>query len=373
MTEDALPQSDQVAEAPHPRETVRLFGQDRAENTFLDAFTGDRLHHAWLITGPRGIGKATLAWRIARFLLATPSQNDDGLFGAPAPPETLDIPADHPVNAHVQSLAHPGLYLLRRAYDEDKKRFKANIGVEDIRAMSGFFGLTNTEGGRRVVILDAADDMNVNAANALLKILEEPPQDAILLLISHQPSGLLPTIRSRCRVLRCAPLGTDDMAAALAQAGAGTSTLQAVAGLSRGSVGEALRLIHGDGLEMYKTLLGLAESLPRMDRPAALKLAADLSARGKEARFDLFERLVELFLARLSRAGLGVLQSPVMEGEPAVLARLSPGPRAARAWAELSAKSLPRLRHGRAVNLDPQALILDMLWALNQTAAREAA
>lgn len=373
MSDDALPQSDQIAEAPHPRDTPVLFGQTHAEESFLEAFNGERLHHAWLITGARGIGKATLAWRIARFLLTTPSRDSDGLFGAPPPSETLDVSADHPALPHIRALAHPGLYLLRRTYDEDKKRFKAQIGVEDIRAMQSFFGLSNTEGGRRVVIIDAADDMNVNAANALLKVLEEPPKDAMLLLISHRPAGLLPTIRSRCRVLRCNALSTEDMTRALSQSGADAAGLEAVAELSGGSVGEALRLIHGDGLQMYATLLSLIETLPRMDRPAALKLATDLSARGKEARFDLFERLIELLLARLSRAGLNLPQAPVSEQEPAILARLSPGPRAARAWAELSAEALPRLRHGRAVNLDPQSLILDMLWTLNQTAAREAA
>jgi len=351
MIDEDLPQSDQVEGAPHPRETRTLYGQQAAEKTFLDAFNGDRLHHAWLITGTQGIGKATLAWRIARFLLATPPQADDGLFGAPPAPDSLEIAPDHPVNARIAALSDPGLYLLRRAWDADKKRFKANIGVDDIRAMSNFFGLTNTEGGRRVVILDAADDMNVNAANALLKILEEPPADAILLLISHQPSGLLPTIRSRCRVLRCQPL----------------------AGPSAGSAGEALRLISGDGMALYQELLGLSETFPRMDRGRALKLAETVAARGAEVKFDLFESLVESFFARLSKAGLGVLQSPITEAEPAVLSRLSPNPQAARAWADLSAKALPRLRHGRAVNLDGPSLILDMVLSMNQTAAKRAA
>ncbi len=371
MSEEALPQSDQIEGAPHPRETLALYGQSAAEATFLEAFASDRLHHAWLITGPQGIGKATLAWKLARFLLATPPQVDGGLFGAPPPPESLDVAADHPVNTRVLALSDPGLYLLRRAYDVDKKRFKAQIGVEDIRAMASFFGLTNAEGGRRVVILDAADDMNVNAANALLKILEEPPADAILLLISHQPSGLLPTIRSRCRVLRCQPLGEAEMSAALQATGA--ESTPGVAALASGSVGDALRLIHGDGLALYASLLDLAEEFPRMDRSKALKLADAVAARGAEAKFDLFERLVELFLARLSKAGLGVAVPPVSEAEPALFARLAPDGQAARAWANLSATALPRLRHGRAVNLDGASLILDMALAMNETAAKAAA
>lgn len=371
MNDEVLPQSDQVEGAPHPRDTLALVAQSAAEAAFLEAFSSDRLHHAWLITGPKGIGKATLAWKIARFLLATPPQSDGGLFGAPEPPDSLEIAADHPVNARISALSDPGLYLLRRQWDADKKRFKAQIGVEDIRAMSSFFGLTNTEGGRRVVILDAADDMNVNAANALLKILEEPPADALLLLVSHQPSRLLPTIRSRCRVLRCQPLPEADMKTALNAAGEDAS--DGVAALAAGSVGEALRLIHGDGLALYGSLLDLAEGFPRMDRAKALKLAESIAARGAEAKFDLFERLLELFFARLAKTALDVPIMAVNDAEPALFARLAPTPEAARAWADLSATALPRLRHGRAVNLDGPSLILDMALAMNQTAASRAA
>jgi hypothetical protein len=160
---------------------------------------------------------------------------------APPPPETLDIPEDHPVARRLRGGADGGLLVLRRAHD-DKGNLRRDITVDVTRKLQGFFGLSAPDGGRRVVIIDAADDMNVNAANALLKALEEPPENAVLLLVAHQPSTLLPTIRSRCRELRLGPLGAADMAQALRQAGIELpADTAALTELSAGSVGEAIR------------------------------------------------------------------------------------------------------------------------------------
>ncbi|MBL4725270.1 MAG: hypothetical protein JKY83_01075, partial [Rhizobiaceae bacterium] len=145
-----------------------MVGQSEAESAFLTAFNSERLHHAWLLTGPQGIGKATLAWRIARFLLATPPPTTDGLFSAPPPVETLDVSPEHPVSHRIQALAEPGLAAISRSYN-DKGKLRGQIVVDDIRTLNRFFGLSATDGGHRVVIIDAADDMNTSAANALLK------------------------------------------------------------------------------------------------------------------------------------------------------------------------------------------------------------
>ncbi len=216
MSDPTQPEPDRIEGAPHPRETNLLYGQDAAQADFLQAFGSDRLHHGWLITGPRGVGKATLAWQIARFLLATPLVREDGLFGAPPPPTDLHIAPDHPVSRRMLAGSEAGLFALRRPYDDKAKRLKAQITVDEVRRLKGFFALSSADGGRRVVIVDTADDMNVSAANAILKLLEEPPDRTTLLLVSHQPSRLLPTIRSRCRELRLAPLNAADMAQALA-------------------------------------------------------------------------------------------------------------------------------------------------------------
>ena len=200
---DDIPEADCAPGTRHPRMAPKVVGHHVAEQTFLDAFNSDRLHHAWMITGPKGIGKATLAWRMARFLLATP-KDDGGLFGTSDKPRSLDVSGDLPVNARINALSEPRLCLIRRPWDAKSERLRAEITVDEVRKLRSFFGLSAPDGGHRVVIVDCADEMNVNAANALLKVLEEPPVNTTLFLISHQPTRLLPTIRSRCRTLRCA-------------------------------------------------------------------------------------------------------------------------------------------------------------------------
>ncbi|QGX98903.1 DNA polymerase III subunit delta' [Roseovarius faecimaris] len=380
---DTAPEPDRVEGAPHPRETLQLYGQDAAQAAFLDAYNTGRLHHGWLLTGPRGVGKATLAWRIARFLLATPEAQEGGLFGdAPPRPTSLDISPDHPVARRIAAGSDPGLHLLRRGgagtTERDRQKnfeegkFSAFIRVDEIRELARFIHLSAVDAGRRVVIVDAADEMNTAAANALLKMLEEPPERTTLLLVSHQPARLLPTIRSRCRALRLAPLSPPDLNAALVQAGVGDALPDALAELAAGSVGNALRLTHQGGLALYQELLAILASLPRLDRPRALKLADAVSARGAGEMPDLLFTLTDLALARLARSG-ATGTPPAVEaapGEAATFARLAPDAHTARKWADLAQQITARARQGRAVNLDPAALVLDMVFQMQSTAVR---
>ncbi len=378
MSDAPLPEPDRIEGAPHPRDTPRLLGQEAAEAAFLEAFATGRLHHGWLLTGPRGVGKATLAWRLARFLLSTPLPGGDaGLFGeAPPAPQSLDVDPEHPVARRIKAGSEAGLFVLRRPADEKTKRLKQQITVDEVRKLKNFFALSAAEGGRRVVIVDAADEMNVSAANALLKLLEEPPENAILLLVAHQPSRLLPTIRSRCRELRLAALPPAPMAEALAQTGAeAPAPAEVIAELTAGSVGAAVRLANLDGYALYAEIVGLLASLPRLDTARAMKLAEKLAARGAEERLNLALDLFDLALARLARTGV-TGAPPAVEaapGERETFARLAPHAGAGRAWAEVAQAAGARARHGRAVNLDPQALILDTVFKIQKTAAGHAA
>ncbi len=373
MSDEALPEPDRADGAPHPRETHTLFGQGAAEAAFLDAYSTGRLHHGWLLTGPRGVGKATLAWRLARFLLAAPlaDESGPGLFGdSPPAPATLDIPADHPVARRMLSGSEPRLFVLRRGPNEKGDRLSADIRVDEVRKLMSFLHLSVADGGRRVIIVDAADEMNPSASNALLKALEEPPALTTFLLVSHQPSGLLPTIRSRCRELRLTPLDPEDLARALTAAGAETEDPAALTILAGGSAGAAIRLVNQDGLATYADLIGMFSTLPRLDRSRAIQIA-DSVGRGNDGRFDLLVALLDLFLARLAHVGIAGAAGPeAARAEAALLARLCPGVAAARVWAEMQQSLGARARQGKAVNLDPGALLLDMILKIDQTAGQ---
>ena len=382
MSETEIPEPDRIEGAPHPRATAQVIGQTQAQAAFLQAFNSGRLHHGWLITGARGVGKATLAWQIARFLLATPMGGGDDMFGGPPAPTTLDIAPDHPVMRRTLALSEPGLFLLRQGgagsteSEREKNlrdgKFAADIRVDEVRKLAHFFQLSAVEGGRRVVIVDAADEMTVQAANALLKMLEEPPANTTLLLVCHQPTRLLPTIRSRCRELRLSPLSAADMGQALEQAGiAMPGDPHGLAELAAGSVGEAVRLINLGGLQMYQELVGLYSTLPRLDRARALKMAETAAARGADTRLDLLISLNDMLMVRLARTGaLGHPPSvEAVPGEATLLTRLAPDPMKARAWADTAQQIGARMQHGRAVNLDPTALILDTVFKIQQTAA----
>ena len=364
MSDDtALP--DRIEGAPHPRETPRLIGQGEAEVAFLNAYTSGHLHHAWLLTGPRGVGKATFAWRAVRFLLA----HEQGA----AAPGSLDISPDHPVAHRLLARSEPQLYHITRSINEDTKRMRDMIVAQDVRSLHNFLTLSSANGGRRAVIIDSADEMNVQAANALLKMLEEPPALTTMFLVSHQPSALLPTIRSRCRELRFATLSAADLTEALTQAGIDPgSDVEALWALTDGSVGEAVRLITLDGLKLYADLIQLFEDLPTFNRPRALALANTATQRGAEDRLNLLIGLIELMLARMARTGaLGT--PPMPEGAPneaRILTRAAPDPSAARRWADCAQDVSARMRQGRAVNLDPAALVLDTVFRIQKTAAQ---
>jgi len=242
--------------------------------------------------------------------------------------------------------------------------------VDETRNLRNFLGLSAADGGRRVVLIDAADDLNRNAANAILKLLEEPPAKVTFLIVAHQPAALLPTIRSRTRDLRLAPLPADLLARAMTQAGAEIEDPAPLAELAGGSVGEAFRLTHLHGLSLYTALVRTLATLPQLSRPMARQLADSAADRKRPEAFDLTVTMIDLFLARLARAGTTREIPPeAAPGEAALIERLAQDPGIAREWADLAQHLGLRARAARAVNLDPSALILDMFLRMEETAA----
>jgi DNA polymerase-3 subunit delta' len=250
--------------APHPRETTVLFGHREAETALLNAYRSGRIPHAWLIGGAKGIGKATLAYRMARFVLT----HRDPLAANVQRAESLDVTPTDPVARHIAAGAHGGLLTLERTAN-DKGVMRTVITVDETRETISFFGSTAAAEGWRVCIVDTVDELNPNAANALLKILEEPPRRSLFLLVSHAPGRVLPTILSRCRRLTLRPLSTADVNQAAAHAAKLTiddPALLEAAGAAEGSVARALTLLGGDAVKLHQRTAALLATLPQVDQ-----------------------------------------------------------------------------------------------------------
>lgn len=276
--------------APEPRANPLLLGHEAAEAAVAAAMRAGRLHHAWLISGPAGIGKATFAFRFARRLLAGVPDGD-----------SLALEEAHPVFRRVAAGTHADLLTVERSVNEKTKRLRAEIVVEDARDVPGFMHLTPAEGGWRVVVVDGAEDLNRNAANALLKVLEEPPPRAVLLLTCDAPGRLLPTIRSRCRRLRLDRLADAVVERLLLgyRPDLAEDERGRIGSLAEGSVGRALDLADGGAVavaEMVNAVLAAVPDLPVLRaHEVADKLGRD------EAAFSTFMDLLRAGLAAAVR------------------------------------------------------------------------
>lgn len=359
---EELPEPDRLDGFPHPRETRNLYGFEAAEARFAAAFASGRMHHAWLLCGPRGTGKATFAYRAARHVLAAPAARD--AFG-----QSLDVAPDNRAARLVATLSHPDLLVIRRPWDPKAKRLRTEIVVEEVRRLRSFLTLSREPDQWRVVIVDPADDLNVSAANAILKSLEEPPARTVFFLISSSMGQLLPTIRSRCRVLSIRGLHRDAFRRAVAQAltASGEEIAASVPApgewplletLSGGSVQQALSLHAAKGLDLYNRLAGHIGALPGAEWGKIHALADELASPAAEARFELFHGLLLGLLARMVRQA----SAPIGEGEAIVEeARLSArlrGQGTLAAWAQLWETLVAEKADADALNLDRKALIL---------------
>ena len=285
--------------AVHPRETTDLFGHREAEALLLNAYRSGRIPHAWLIGGAAGIGKATLAYRMARFVLAHRNPLSSEVQDA----ETLFVDPSDPVARHVAAGAHGGLLTLERTVN-DKGVLRTVITVDETRETIPFFGSTAAVEGWRVCIVDTVDELNPNAANALLKVLEEPPRQSLFLLVSHAPARVLPTILSRCRKLPLRPLATDDVIRAAAQAAqiaADDPALTEAAEAAEGSVGRALTLLGGDALKLQQRTAALLASLPRVD-PRELHALGEALPLSDRVALSAFIDSVDRWISQRLRA-----------------------------------------------------------------------
>ena len=334
----------------HPRENPHLLGHESAEAVFLSAWRSGRLPHAWLIAGPRGIGKATLAFRIARFVLAGGSGAAEG---------SLALAEDHPVFRRVASGGHSDLLTLARDLQGDGP--KTVIGVDAVRAAGGFVHLTAAEGAWRAVVVDSADDLNLNAANALLKILEEPSDNTLILLVSHSPGRLLPTIRSRCCRLPLDRVADDAMTEILARGGAGAEPgeLARLLAIAEGSPGRAFALLEAGGLELLDTLVGFAGALPHLDLPALHEFSDRLARRDAEPAYRTAMQLFLWWIARVARAGAdgGLPGGEVVEGEGEIAANIV-GMAGLDRLAALWEKCARLIDRAESVNLDRKQVVL---------------
>jgi DNA polymerase-3 subunit delta' len=292
---------DPPHDPPHPRSTAAFFGHEAAERMLLECYRSGRCPHAWLFGGPRGIGKATLAYRFARFVLAHPDPTAHSVAEA----RTLALDASHPVCRRVGSRAHPDLLVLERE-ENDEGDLRSAITVEQTSRAVNFFGSTAGEGGWRVCIVDSADELRQDGANKLLKILEEPPRRSLFLMISHAPGRLLATLRSRCHRLTMRSLNEADVARAAAHAlsrDPDDDDVLAAAAAAEGSVARAITLLGGSTLRLRQQTLELLQALPETD-PRALHALGEALGRAGDDALTTFADAVRWWLSTRLTAGI---------------------------------------------------------------------
>ena len=356
---------DEVTRPPLVRSNPDLVGQLDAEKIFINAFHSGRMAHAWMICGPKGIGKATLAYRFARYVLSQGVMDEGlGLFEdalTTEVPSSLYIDPNSPVFQRVAAGGHGDLLSIQRTLN-DAGKMRSEILVDNVREAGGFMSMSASEGGWRIVVIDSADEMNRHAANAVLKVLEEPPDRALLLLVTHNPGCLLPTIRSRCRKLNLRALGAKDMSKLLNNYAPELSvndTLK-LAELAEGSIGRAVDLREAGGIELYHACLTLLSSLPQLNMANLHTLADQLSRAGAEGQFITAMDLLRSILARLLRyKAEGLLLNDKFVDEAAIFKLICPAAGLDR-WLEVWEKVCILLERAGAVNLDRKQVVLNV-------------
>lgn len=352
-----------------PRGNPDFLGYEGVERALLQEFLAGRLPHAIVLAGPPGIGKATLAFRLVRFLLSQSAERGGSLFGDDIPPTSLYVAPEHPVFRRIASGGHADLLTIEREFDEKKGRLKNDISVESVRRIHPFLRMTAAEGGWRAVIVDSAEYLNASSQNALLKILEEPPKKTVLILTTSQPGSFLPTIRSRCRMVHMEPLAEKALGTLLDKMAPGLAAdeKQALIRLSRGSIGKALQLYNDDGVALYRQLLDVVSALPELDMPKVHDLAEKLGKYGSEQSYAVAMEMITGWCERHARSTArgGAVMTDILPGDAVVFQKMggvyAPG-HFFRAWEKISQLVLQTENY----NLDKRQAIIGAFLALQK-------
>lgn len=347
-----------------PRNNPDLLGHEEIEKSLLKDFLAERLPHAIILAGPPGIGKATLAFRLARFLFSQGGAQA-GLFGDA--PSSLQVAPENPVFRRVASAGHADLLTVERELDEKKGKLKSEISVDAVRRIHPFLRMTAAENGWRVVIVDSAEYLNASSQNALLKVLEEPPEKTLLILTTSQPGSFLPTIRSRCRMVHMEPLPEKIMSKLLDKMAPGLSEAEKISlgRLAEGSIGKALQINKDDGIALYKQLLAVVSTMPDLDMVKVHDLAEKLG-RGAEQNYLAATEIMTGWCERQARAvARGQTPADILPGDSAVfdkIRNLYPRDHFLNAWEKIS----QLLRQTETYNLDKRQAIIGAFLALQK-------
>ncbi len=371
MHDSEIVEADQVPGACHPRFTFTLVGQDEAEKRLLDAYNRGRLNHGWLINGPNGVGKATLAWRIAKFLLVR-ARTSPG--PEPCPAVSLQVEPDESAIRHLLALTERQIMLLRRNTDPDSGRVDPQITVASVRELINFFSYTSADQAMKIAIIDCAEEMNLSSVNALLKLLEEPPRQSLLLLVCNSRSLLPETIISRCRIVNCRPLPHSDVEKLLHIQTNGTCrNSRALVELSQGSIGQAMHIRHEQGVRLYRSLVETLASFPDCSGHQIVQLARQGNGSEGMQFTELFSFLMLSLIQRTARYAVDeVLNAEIVPGERQVLLHLVQSCNSPQVWADTFGELASMMFDSRRVNIDNFSTIVGSFTRLERVATRSA-
>ncbi len=309
LIEDLSPDSLDSADSQdrHPKYCTKIMGHEKIEAMLVELVASDRMPHALIFSGQKGIGKASMAYQLTKFLMARgiKDPDQDALFGGDDLPEeicdSLDSDPDHPSVKRVLSGGHPDFRALERYYDADKNKFKASLEVDQLRSVAPFLRMSASEGGWRIVLIDDADTMNRNAQNALLKILEEPPKNTLLILVAHRLGALIPTIKSRSRVVNFNTLSEESLKSLIMAQGHhfNAQELENLCYLSDGSLGNAINFVENGGLDVLAKILSVMQTYPDFDWGDIHALGDDMARSGQESAYQHFQDITQWLFRQL--------------------------------------------------------------------------